>query len=430
MLTTGGHLLVDAPETAELAVLFSCCVIETTELKMLRRARLFSELGLPLVVSGCMSVIRREAFDKAHSEVYFLEPPEIIKINSLIDEISENKQTILKESLESGATRDLVKPLSTGGLSNVVGVDTSDIAGEFESIEGESIDSIVPIATGCMGQCTYCITRLARGELRSYPEEQIIQNISSAVSAGHYEVRLTAQDTGCYGFDTNSNLPSLLAGIVELDSENEFRVRVGMMNPDSVRSILNELLEGYRNPRIFKFLHIPVQSGNDELLAAMGRRYTVAEFMKIIDNFREVFPQLTISTDIIIGYPNETDEQFQHSMELLERLQPNIVNITRFSARPGTPAAKLKNTLAGSTVKARSRAMTALRFRISKELNVKEIGKQYRILVTERVKAGSVLGRTDNYQPVVVKSGLELGSWVEVRIVDSTDAYLIGELVM
>ena len=138
---------------------------------------------------------------------------------------------------------------------------------------------------------------------------------------------------------------------------------------------------------------------------------------------------LTLSTDIIVGYPGETDEQFQRTLELIEEVQPNIVNITRFSGRPRTPAVKLKP-LSGALVKARSRVLTKLRFRISQELNRAEIGREYRVLVTEQVKKGTALTRTDNYQPVVIKDELPLGSWQNVRITDATDAYLIGERLM
>jgi tRNA A37 methylthiotransferase MiaB len=161
----------------------------------------------------------------------------------------------------------------------------------------------------------------------------------------------------------------------------------------------------------------------------MRRKYLVKEYLEIVREFRSKIPELTISTDIIVGYPGETDMQFTHSLELIEKIRPNIVNITRFSARPGTPAAKLENKLPGGLVKSRSRTLTKLRFRISQELNAKELGRSYKILVAERVKPGSVLGRTDNYLPVVIKRDLELGSWVDAEIVEATDSYLVGELV-
>jgi MiaB/RimO family radical SAM methylthiotransferase len=211
-----------------------------------------------------------------------------------------------------------------------------------------------------------------------------------------------------------------------LKTSNDFRVRVGMMNPDSIKNIQNELIESYLQPRIFKFLHVPVQSGDDEMLRAMGRRYTVSEFFKIIKNFRNRIPNLTISTDIIIGYPNETEEQFIRSMDLIEELKPNIVNITRFSARPKTPASMIKNDIAGRVIKARSRKLSKLRFQISRQLNESEVGEEYNVLITERVKPGTVLSRNINYLPIVLKSALSLGSWHDIKITHATDSYVIG----
>ncbi len=424
LLTNAGHKFLGTPEQAEIVVLFTCCVIETTELKMIRRARYFSSLGRPMIVSGCMAVVQREALREVHNDIYFLKPKEIMNINDLLDNISE-KLGLVAWTKVPGTEFDETyysKPLiSTSG--------DADSAGELLEEPGESIDYIIPIATGCRGKCTYCITRLARGRLVSYPETQILEQATSAVSTGHYELRLTAQDSACYGYDLQNNLADLLSSVAKIKTKHEFRVRIGMMNPNSVKPIVNELIESYKHPRIFKFLHIPVQSGDDEILKAMNRRYTTAEFFEIIDRFRDNIPELTVSTDLIVGYPNETAEQFRHSLELLERLRPNIVNITRFSARAGTPAAKLKNSLSGSTVKSRSRQMTELRFKISKELNESTVGRKYRILVTEHVKPGSALGRTDNYQPVVVKTPLLLGRWVKVEIVDATDSYLVGKAV-
>jgi MiaB-like tRNA modifying enzyme len=422
LLTTDGHKITATPEESDLAILFSCCVIETTELKMLRRAKTFSDLGLPMVVSGCMAVVQRDEFDKVHDNVYYLKSSEISDINVLIDRISEKLQT-------SKLYSDEYQPAfsSNGHEQLTVALDLGDAGGNLESKPGTSIDSIIPIATGCKGECTYCITRLARGDLKSYPENQIVQNITGSIGLGHYEVRLSAQDTACYGLDNNSNLSKLLSRLIKIETLYDFRVRVGMMNPDSVMPILDDVIDCYKHPRIFSFLHLPVQSGDDEILKAMGRKYTTAQFSDIVDRFRKAVPKLTLSTDIIIGYPNETDEQFEHSMELMKLIKPNIINITRFSARPGTPAAKLDNRLSGSTVKSRSRAMTELRFNISKELNDAEINNHYKVLITERVKPSSVMGRTDSYQPVVIKKELELGSWTKVKVIEAMDSYLVGE---
>lgn len=403
LLVSASHERVEKPNLADVLIIFTCTVIKTTELKMLRQLSKFTELGQPLVVSGCMAVVQQKDILKINPKVYFLPPADISKINTILFEISDEEFPM--------ETRTGV------GLSS--------------SKADTSIDSIIPISTGCLGKCNYCITRLARGELSSHPQEQILNRVRSALATGHYEIRLTAQDTACYGYDFSgkqNSLPELLNKIVRIGSNHEFRIRVGMMNPDSTKHILDKLIKSYQNSSIFKFLHFPVQSGDDKLLHAMGRKYTVSEFLIILKKFRAELPELTLSTDVIVGYPGESTEQFQNSLELIKKIQPNIVNITRFSARPGTAAEKSKNKLSGSEVKMRSRQMTDLRFNISRDLNESKIGNSYRVLVTERVKAGSVLCRSDSYLPIVVKHPLKLGSWAQVLITSATDSYLIGKV--
>ena len=416
LLLESGHQQVQEPDDADTLVIFTCTVIRTTELKMLRQLRKFKELEKPVIVSGCMAVVQKPEVLNIKPDTYFIPPKDINKIHLLLDQISEelslplfpqeDTQTYLVDQKQTQMVKEPIE--------------------QKQNMQKNSIDSIVPIATGCRGKCTYCITRLARGELRSFPEEQILNKIKESVNTGHFEIRLTAQDTACYGYDSNNSLAKLLASICALKTHKKFKVRVGMMNPDSLKVILDELIEIYRNTRIFKFLHIPVQSGDNKLLAEMGRNYTIEEFFYMVAKFRDQLPKLTISTDVIIGYPTESVRQFENSLELIERLKPNIVNITRFSARPNTPAYKLKNTIPGREVKSRSRKLTELRFEISRGINEKEIGNTYNALITERVKSGTVLARNDYYTPIVVKKELPLGNWGQFEIYDSTDSYLIG----
>jgi MiaB-like tRNA modifying enzyme len=405
LLINSGHLIIDSPKCSDIIILFTCTVIRTTELKMLRQIQKFSNLDKPMIVSGCMAVVQQKEILDIKPDIYFLRPTRLNEAHLLIDQIIEEQNL----------------PLAID--QNLIGKSIPDKA----EIPIKAIDKIISISTGCQGQCKYCITKLARGDLKSYPENKVIQEVETALRSGKYEIRLTAQDTGCYGLDSNTNLANLISKVSAINSKHDFRIRVGMMNPDSIKKILGILIESYKHPRVFNFLHIPVQSGDDRLLKEMGRRYTTEEFMTIINKFRENLPKVSISTDIIVGYPTEDQERFHKSLELIKELQPNIVNITRFSARPGTPANKLENKLPGRVVKARSRELTKLRFDISKKLNESEIGNKYLILITEKVKAGSVLGRNDHYTPIVVKENLLLGSWVDVEIIEATESYLIGK---
>ncbi len=407
LLLKAKHHRTDNLAKADFIIISTCTVIKTTELKMLRQIRLFTELEKPLIVSGCMAVVQQDDILNIKPDTFFLPPSDIDKIHTIIDKISEVRKVPDIEKKRKPRRKEQPKD------NNMT----------------STIEAIIPISTGCRGKCSYCITRLARGALKSYSVEQIISDITESVINGHLEIRLTAQDTACYGYDTNTNLAKLLSKISELDTTYEFRTRVGMMNPDSVKPILKELITSYSHPRIFKFLHMPIQSGDDGLLRDMGRKYTVKEFMGFVKKFRTSQPKLTISTDIIVGYPTETQEQFQNTIELIKELKPNIINITRFSPRPGTTAYKLKNKIPGHLIKSRSRELTSLRFSISKQLNEHELGNRYQVLITEIVKPGTVLARNDNYLPIVIKEDLRLGQWVTVEILEATDSYLIGHRV-
>ena len=157
--------------------------------------------------------------------------------------------------------------------------------------------------------------------------DEITQDVCSAVKQGCKEIQLTAQDTSSYGLDFESNLGELLPNVSQI--KGEYRIRVGMMNPYTVLKNIDSIIEGFDDSKIYKFLHIPVQSGDDDILKKMNRKYTVEDFLEIIKKFREKYPDITISTDVIVGFPTETKQQFQHTIDLLKTIKPDITNITR-----------------------------------------------------------------------------------------------------
>ena len=153
--------------------------------------------------------------------------------------------------------------------------------------------AIVQVAQGCVGRCTYCLTRIARGPLKSFPEEEILAEIQAHARTGTPEIQITAQDISCWGRDIGKSLPSLLNSIEDLPGR--FMIRVGMMNPATVRGILDDLVDAFASDRIFKFVHLPVQSGSDAVLERMGRGYSVADFEKIVAAFKNRYPENYVS---------------------------------------------------------------------------------------------------------------------------------------
>ncbi|MFH0986460.1 MAG: radical SAM protein, partial [Candidatus Micrarchaeota archaeon] len=224
----------------------------------------------------------------------------------------------------------------------------------------EGADAVpVEICEGCAGRCAYCGTKNARGDLFSYPVQDIVKHVNELAKKGHIKILLTAQDTGCYGLDIGSTLPELLKKISAIDGN--FACRIGMMNPcyaakyaDEIIALMNE-----PNSKFLPFIHIPIQSGSDKVLKEMKRIGTAAEFKKTAEKFRKAVSGITIATDIIVGFPTETDADFKKTVKLLKDAKPDVVNISMFYPRPNTAAAEMKQ-LASQTVKKRSCELTKL----------------------------------------------------------------------
>jgi MiaB/RimO family radical SAM methylthiotransferase len=266
-----------------------------------------------------------------------------------------------------------------------------------------------------------------KGKLFSYPMDAIRQDVKSHLKAGCKEIWITSNDTGAYMAEQGGKqkIVELLENILSVPVD--FKLRLGMMNPGNTITILNQLIKIYKNPKMFKFLHIPMQSGNDDILKLMNRKYNVNDFIKVIEAFRKEIPEITISTDIIVGFPSETEGQFQDSLNLVEKIKPDVLNISRYAAREGTIAAKMKQH-STNELKRRSRLMTELYRKIAFENNKKWLNWQGKILIDEKgSKEGSFIGRNYCYKPVVVKRSFNLGDEVDVKITDTTIFDLRGE---
>jgi len=301
---------------------------------------------------------------------------------------------------------------------------------DLPRIKSNPVVSVVPINYGCLGSCAYCCVVFARGRLRSHSIKEVADRVQSDVLGGAREVWVTSQDTACYGRDFHSDLAELLEALNDLSGD--FKIRVGMMTPNMIIDIQNRLIEAFKSDKVFKFLHLPVQSGDDETLRCMRRFYTTAEFKGIVGSFRAQFPDLTLATDVIVGFPGETAEAFEKTLKLLEELKPDVTNVSKFFARPKTSAAQMQEGLvAQEDIKRRSTAAAELAKRISLDRNLRWVGWVGEVLVDEKGKVeGSWVGRNFAYKPVVVKSPENLlGKTVRVKVVEASITYLKGEIV-
>lgn len=387
------HFLVSTVEEADLLIILTCTVISTTEQRMLHRLTELTKLNKQVVIAGCMASIQQKKLKNTFPEA-FLIPPR--KIHHLLDLIN-HKET--QESLEQ-------KAKAPKQYSHLI--------------------APIAIAEGCLFSCSYCITHLARGKLYSYPEDDVICAVKDAVQQGCKEIQLTAQDTASYGLDRGSSLPALIKKIVKI--KGEFMIRIGMMNPRTAKNIFPELLNIYQYNNVFSFLHLPLQSGDNHILNLMNRGYSIEEGVSIIQRARRSIPELTISTDVIVGFPSETNDQYHKTINLLKQIQPDIVNITRFSARPFTKAKNMNGRLPTEIVKQRSQEISKISKYLTGQRNKKYIGKTLSVLTVQKGKQDTILARSNNYKPVIIKTPVPLGVKRTVEICDATEAYLVGML--
>jgi len=320
-----------------------------------------------------------------------------------------------------------VKYAQNGERKNIFFSDAPPPKLEQPTLRLSRVIGIIAISEGCLGDCAYCCVRFARGKLYSFPLDEIVKKVKEAISEGIREIWLTSQDSGAYGMDSNTNLAELLNECSRIP--RKFMIRVGMMNPNHALRILPELIESFKSEKIFNFLHLPVQSGDNNVLKRMNRRYTVEEFKKTVEAFRKEIPDLTLSTDIICGFPGEDPEAFKNTINLLKEVKPDIVNVSRFFPRPGTPAEKMEQ-LDVKLIKSRSRRLSEIAKSISLERNKRWLGWEGEILIDEKGKGYSWIGRNFSYKPIVVKSRENLiGRFLRVKVVKAFATYLEAEII-
>ncbi len=380
-----GHELASSSDSAKTVVLGTCTVIESTQNKMEKRISELMDQGKKVIVSGCMATADTKILGEK-----FPEAP-------------------------------LVSPGDVGGLGDLIG---------RGGCKPETLDSplaaILPISSGCLGRCTYCATLRARGRVTSRSVNDIFFKAQYAIDSGSKELLLTSQDNGAFGADSDSSLELLLGELSHL--EGDFRLRVGMLNPMLVSGRSEAMAKAWGDSRVYKFMHLPIQSGSQKILDSMVRDHTLEEFWEVVDVFRKYYPEMMIITDIITGFPGETDADHQDTVDLLNRLSPDLVNVTRFSPRKGTPASRYKR-VHGRIVKKRSRELTSLRKALGAKSFKRFVGRQTSILTVENQKKGSTLCRDDNYRPIILKQELPIGEFYDVTITDSKYGFMTAVLV-
>lgn len=398
LLKGSGYGIAASERDAQLSIIVTCSVKDATEHRMTSRIRALSNAGKPLVVAGCLPKADR-------AKVEALSPSSSLLGPHSIDRVVD------------------VTRLSLLGQKVVALEDSTSDKINIPRVRLNPVVSVVEIASGCMSECTFCHTKLAKGRLRSYRTGDIVRQVRSDVDSGCKQVWLTSTDNGCYGRDIGSSLVELLKACCSV--EGDFKIRVGMMNPMYLPEMLHDLAELFvENNKLFKFLHIPVESGSDRILRKMKRGHTSRTFRDAVRVFRQKVPEMTISTDVIVGFPSESEEDFEATLALIAETEPDIVNLSRYSARPGTESAKWKDSRISSQVaKRRSERAHKLAKKIAAKRNSLWQGWQGEIIVDEIGKTDLVQGRNYAYKSVM------LSSEKNVKRGCDTDSIWLGEIL-
>ena len=292
------------------------------------------------------------------------------------------------------------------------------------------IIGILPISRGCVDACASCKTKKARANvasLVSYPLAEVVEEAMKAVSAGVKEIWLTSQDAFCYGFDLGTDLPTLLEQLVQIPGD--FKIKIGMGNSDHISKIGPKLVEIYKHHKIFKFLHLPLQAGHDETLKAMHCQYTVEEYLQTINLFQREIPEINIMTNIMVGYPTETEDHYWGTLEVVRKMTLDSINISCFWPRPDTAAADLEE-LPAEIVQHRLRVLTDISHNGSKMRNERWVDWQGEILIDEKGKEERQwIGRNDSYKQIIVEGDFKLGDKIKVHIVKAEKFDLRGKVV-
>ncbi|MGA2573873.1 MAG: tRNA (N(6)-L-threonylcarbamoyladenosine(37)-C(2))-methylthiotransferase [Candidatus Methanomethylicaceae archaeon] len=396
LMMAAGFKLTPSLRDSDAVIVNTCTVRGETERKVLKF--LSALAGKRVVVTGCMAAAQ-PALIARHAPNFSIVTPH--NLPSIPLALRMNSRTV---TLSPSNSMPEPAPYAMGAKYTIA------------------------ISRGCLGNCSYCIVKLARGKLVSLPEERILSHISHAVNGGAWEIQISAQDTGVYGNDIGTNLPNLLNKIINVGGS--FRVRLGMFNPSSVQAYIERLIASFEPSKVYKFIHIPVQSGSDRVLESMERRYTTSSFKEIVASFRSKYPKITLFTDIIVGYPSEADEDFEKTYEIIKSVRPDKTHIARFSPRPHTPASFMKQT-PEAIKKRRSEALALLACKIQLEKNMECVGKTFEATIVDRYLHGGMIARTDEYKTVAISDCKPsmLGRRVLVNVLSCTPFYMKGEII-
>ena len=299
---------------------------------------------------------------------------------------------------------------------------------EFEDMEVEKFTNqtraYIKIQDGCNNFCAYCIIPFMRGNIRSKEMSKVIEEANTLVNNGHKEIVLTGIDTGSYGKDKNYDLTDLLNELVKIDGLK--RIRLSSIDTFDLDDKFIECLKN--NDKICDHLHISLQSGSNKILKLMNRKYTCEEYLNTINKIRSVRPDISITTDVIVGFPQESDEDFNEVLDYVNKVKFSKVHVFPFSKRDGTKASIMDGQIQESVKKSRAKKLIEVSDKLEKEYYSKFLNKELEVLIEENINSKSI-GHTSNYIKVEIDSTLNRNEFYKVRITSVEKEYVKGELV-
>lgn len=407
-LMVHGFTQTDNPEKADVILLNTCHIREKASEKLFseigRLAKLKKKSAL-IVVAGCVVQAEgREILRRSHLIDIAVGPQNYHQLPELIAKYNREKGRLIVADFPAESKFDSLPMPQTS-----------------------SANAFLAIQEGCDNFCSYCVVPYTRGCEYSRPSSEILTEAKALVRAGAKEIMLLGQNVNCWHGDTGRDLGDLIRDVAKI--KNLKRIRYTTSYPSKItQNLINAHAD---TPKLMPYIHLPIQAGSDKTLRAMNRQYTVAEYEKIVAAFRSVRPDIAISSDFIVGFPGETEEDFEQTLQLVERVKYASSYSFKFSARPGTPASLMKNQIPEEVKTRRLMKLQKLLQSQQRAFNEATVGKVLDVLLTERGKMkGQLVGYTPYMQGTVVRAPLKmLGEIVSVKITSASATALTGEIV-
>ena len=426
LLRNKGYSIVSEEETADVILLNTCSVREQAEQKAIGKAGYITakkrkKPNLILGIMGCM------AQNKGDSLVDTLPDLDLVIGTQKFHRVPDHLDHMIASMNGLGPRPDTI-------------VDIEEEAGSQNTIkshidDGQKVSAFVSIMQGCNMKCSYCIVPKTRGAERARPMNEIVDEIRGLADKGTKEVTLLGQIVNQYAVrefpfvDKKSPFVQLLEKVNAIEGIE--RIRFTSPHPVGFK---DDLIECYqRLPKLCEYLHFPMQSGSNGILKAMRRPYSIEKFRQIIDKLRAIRPDIYISTDIIVGFPGETDADFEATRSAFESIGFDMAYIFKYSVRPGTTAEPEGDPISKETKEERNQVLLDILGRSSLARNQSLVGTTQEVLLEGKAKRGDnmFIGRTRGYRKVIVPASERLvGELVDVRITDATVSSLNGELIL